>query len=60
MSLDISKLNSFSKEVYSEIIERHPEWDNHAKVDSYKYPRGESFYLSIEIPSLVPECFQLK
>ena len=49
MSIDISKLDSFAKEVYNKIIVRHPEWDKYAKVDSYKYPGGECFYLSIEI-----------
>lgn len=59
MSIDISKLDSFAEEVYSEIIVRHPEWDKYAKVDSYKYPGGECFYLSIEIPPPIPGVFPI-
>lgn len=59
MSIDISKLDSFAKEVYSKIIARHPEWDKYAKVDPYKYPGGECFYLSIEIPPPIPGVFPI-
>ncbi len=55
MSLDLSKLNSFSKEVYNKIIARHPEWEKYARVQSY-----QEVYLSIEIPSPVPGIFPIE
>lgn len=60
MSLDLSKLNSFSKEVYSSIISRHPEWEKYAKVESYQIKSFEPVYLSVEIPSPVPGMFPIQ
>jgi len=55
MSLDLSKLNSFSKEVYNKIIARHPEWEKYARVQLYP-----EVYLSVEIPSPVPGIFPIE
>jgi len=55
MSLSLSKLNSFSKDVYIKIIARHPEWEKYAKVKS-----DHEIYLSVEIPSPVPGIFPIE
>ena len=55
MSLSLSKLNSFSKDVYIKIIARHPEWEKYAKVKS-----DQEIYLSVEIPSPVPGIFPIE
>jgi len=60
MSSDLSKLNSFSKEVYNKIIARHPEWEKYAKVQSYQVRSHQEVYLSVEIPSPVPGMFPIE
>jgi len=60
MSLDLSKLNSFSREVYNKLISRHPEWEKYAKVESYKVRSHQEVYLSVEIPSPVPGMFPIE
>jgi hypothetical protein len=55
MSLDISKLSSFSREAYHKIILLHPEWEKYAKIET----RWKNL-LSIEISSPVPEIFPIK
>ena len=59
MSLSLSKLNSFSKDVYFKIIERHPEWEKYAKIKSYQGKYYQKIYLSVEIPSPVPGIFPI-
>ena len=54
MSLDISKLNSFSKEVYDKIIGKHPDWKKYAKYDE----EVEEF-LVISIPAPFPDSFDI-
>lgn len=59
MSLDLERLNDFSKEVYYKIIKRHPEWEQYATVEKYPWdhPKG---YLCIKIPSPVPDIFPIE
>ncbi|MBT8387699.1 MAG: hypothetical protein KJO12_09835, partial [Ignavibacteria bacterium] len=64
MSLDISSLNSFSKEVYSKIIPRHPGWEKYAKLETFpefaKPDSNTEVYLLIEIPSPVTGIFPIE
>lgn len=64
MSLDISKLNSFSKEVYNKIIARHPEWEKYAKLETFpefaKPDSNTEVYHSIGIPSPVSGMFPIE
>lgn len=60
MSLDLSKLNSFAKDVYIKITARHPEWEKYAKVKSWQTESYKKVYLSIEIPSPVPGIFPIE
>ena len=55
MSLDISKLSSFSQEAYHKLILLHPEWEKYAKIETTWADQ-----LWIEIPSPVPEIFPLE
>ena len=54
MGLDISKLNSFSQEVYYRIIQRHPEWDKYAKHDEEL-----NEFIVISIPALTSDSFDI-
>jgi len=60
MSLDLSKLNSFSKDVYNKIIARHPEWEKYAKVQTWQAGSNQVVFLSVEIPSPVPGIFPVE
>ena len=60
MSLDLSKLNSFSKDVYNKMIARHPEWEKYAKVQTYETGSHQEVCLSVEIPSPVPGMFPIE
>ena len=50
MSLDLSKLSSFSQEAYRKIIARHPEWEKYVKIIPYR----EESLLTFEIPAPIP------
>ena len=54
MSLDISKLNSFSEEVYYKIINKHPDWEKYAKHDE-----EVKEFLVISIPALTSDSFDI-
>jgi len=55
MSLDLSKLSSFSREAYHKIIAKHPEWEKYARIDAQW-----GNLLLFEIPSPVPKIFPVE
>lgn len=55
MSIDISKLNSFSQETYHKIIAKHPEWEKFASI--YE---GWKELLMFKIPPPVPDIPPIK
>jgi hypothetical protein len=53
---DLNKVNEFSRQFYEKIINRHPEWDKYAMVESYG---GESF-VTIKIPPPIEGVFSVE
>jgi len=53
---DLSKVNEFSKRFYKNIVNRHPEWDKYARIDTF----GDQSFVVIQIPPTVPGLFPIE